>query len=186
MPANCPVMYVEDCHFSYTRHATDAIQYSWQVTRYCLVDHPFPRHYCMIEVHGTEAGGYLSARGWEAYNNTINAEMGVNAYNTVACGLRGGSALIFNNVFNNDYNSQWNVFALLDDSEDPSHTVPQSHVKSTYIWNNTVINAILLAKSSSLFTENVDYFLRVPNPTQDGFAYVPYAYPHPLTLVSTP
>lgn len=187
MPANCPVMYTEDCHFSYTRHATDAIQYSWQVTRYCLIDHPFPRNYYMFEVHGTVAGGYLSARGWEAYGNTINGEIGINAYNTVACGLRGGSAFLYSNAFVNDYNSPYNVFAYIDDTEDPSHTIPQSHVRSTYIWDNTVTNGVLLASyAPSYFHENVEYFLRAPNQAQDSFTYVSYPYPHPLTQISSP
>ena len=29
--------------------------------------------------------------------------------------------------------------------------------------------------------ENRDYFLRKPGKNEDGFEYVPYTYPHPLT-----
>jgi hypothetical protein len=186
MPANCPVMYVEDCHISYTRHATDAIQYAWVVTRYCLIDNPAPANYYMIEVHGTSAGSYLSARGWEAYNNTILDKLGVNCYNAICCGLRGGSAIIFNNNFTCDYNAPWNYFAYLDDSEDPTWTVPQAAVNGTYIWNNSVTNATLIGSIDSHFTQNVNYFLRAPTPSQDGFSYTPYTYPYPLTSTAFP
>jgi hypothetical protein len=187
MPNNCPVMYVEDCHFSYCRHATDGIQYGWQVTRYCLIDHPYPVNYYMLQVHGTAENGYLSARGSEVYNNTIIGATGINAYNTVAIGGRGGSFIVFNNTFLNDYNSNNNVFFTIDDNEDEAHTIPQSHINSTYIWSNTITNATLLASTNpTYFLENVSYFLRAPTLTQDDFTYTPYTYPHPLTQNSTP
>jgi hypothetical protein len=167
-----PVMYVEDCKISRTRHAVDGIQGGWIVARYNYIDHPYPTHYGQLNVHGCADGGWPSARGFEFYNNIVVGEPGHFAELTW---LRGGAGIIFNNSFSM---SSGNAVGLYRE-ECPQE--PDEVLHNVWIWNNTVSGGSLLNNAGS-FEEDVDYFLRAPNQEQDGFTYTPYPYPHPLTL----
>jgi len=179
IPSTFNVMYIEDCYLSRTRHATDAIQGGWQVTRFCKIDHPYPANYGMIDLHGTESNGgmsYVGGRGFEAYNNTVLSE----PTKTVTAGVwhRGGSAIIYNNTFTCDVNSAYNIWVTLL-NDDGGDYYPETQVNQTYVWDNSVTNGTNLSNEGG-YTENVEYFLRAPNMEDDGFVYTPYPYPHPL------
>ena len=65
--------------------------------------------------------------------------------------------------------------------------VQLDQVRQMWIWDNTFTDvsngdAVLLYSNDAenMILEDRDYFRRAPNAAQDGFAYVPYVYPHPL------
>jgi hypothetical protein len=174
VPTGFCVMYIEDCHLSRCRHSFDAIQGGWYVARYNLIDNPRPTNYGMINIHGTS--GWTSGRGFEAYNNTIVGASG--HYGNSAIWQRGGCSIVFNNTFTNDFNSQYNIFIALS-NDDTANQLPNTHVNNTYIWNNQIAGGTLFENTGG-YVENVNYFLRAPSLTQDGFTYTPYVYPHPL------
>jgi hypothetical protein len=181
VPSGFPVMYVEDCHMSRCRHAVDGIQGGWFTARFNLIDNAYPDNFGQIDLHGTVTGSWLSGRGFEAYNNTIVGVSG-NSDNQ-AVWERDGSALVYNNTFTNNVNSQSNTFIGLY-NDDTGNQYPNTHVTQTYIWGNTITNCALSSNSGN-YTQNVNYFLRAPTQAQDGFTYIPYAYPHPLTLTGS-
>lgn len=171
------IMYVEDSKFLRTRHATDAIQGSWNVVRFSLFEYAYP---CWgdIDLHGSQT--WYSGRGMEVYNNTIIGTTnygGISPQNLGGVRLRGGSALVFNNNVTYTQNSLYQTLMVLDDF-DYSVTYAITNIHQTYIWDNTVTNGSALRVSQG--TENTDYSLRAPNQAQDGFTYTPYPYPHPL------
>jgi hypothetical protein len=166
-----PVLYVEDCKISRTRHAVDAIQGGWIVARYNYIDHPYPKNYGQLEVHGAGGGSWPSARGFEFYNNIVVGEPGEFAE---LCWLRGGGGVVFNNSF---IMSRGYAIGLYKET---CPLQPDEVLHNVWIWNNTVSGGSLLNNYGN-FQENVDYFLRAPNQQEDGFVYTPYPYPHPLT-----
>jgi hypothetical protein len=167
-----PVMYVEDCKISRTRHAVDGIQGAWIVARHNYIDHPYQTHYGQLNVHGCADGGWPSARGFEFYNNIVVGEPGNFAELTW---LRGGAGMVFNNSFSMSSGYAIGLY------EETCPQQPDEILHDVWIWGNTVSGGTLIDNYGG-FTENVDYFLRAPNQEQDGFTYTPYPYPHPLTL----
>jgi len=164
-----PVLFVEDCKMSYCRHAVDAIQGAWLVTRYCYIDHPYPTNFGQLEVHGSEGGSWPSARGFEFYNNVVVGETGKYA----ECSwLRGGGGTVFGNSFT--VSSGYGIVLAYEGCPEPDEVL-----HNVWIWDNNMSGGTLL--NSRTFTEGEDYFLRAPNMEDDGFAYTPYTYPHPLT-----
>lgn len=155
IPTLFPTVYVEDCYFYKTRHAIASNQLGWYVFRYNTV---YQEWNSGVDVHGSSpnaAGG----RGGEVYNNHIIAPIGI--------GFRGGSGVIFNNTGGSEI---W----VMKDTEG----TPLRPLKDLWIWNNDG----KFVNYDGYYKENVNYFLRAPNQQQDGFAYTPYTYPHPLTL----
>jgi len=181
-PPQIPIMYVEDCHTIQARHAVDCIQGGFYCARYNLFEKPIPKNYGIIDIHGTESEtgmtlpSYIGGRGCEAYGNTVVGQLG--NYNNVGMMSRGGSSLVFNNKFINDFNSQYNVFDAIS-NDDGANLFPGTHVNQTYLWGNTITGGVLYGSSGG-YTENVDFFLRAPTQAQDGFTYTSYPYPHPL------
>jgi hypothetical protein len=177
----CALMYVEDCHMSYCRHATDAMGEAWNVVRFDLIDNTQYPGYGAMCLHGTgnptpAYGSNYGGRGEEVYNLTVyasdNQDLG-------GIRLRGGSAMVYNNRVIYSFNSSSNCLMCLD-NYDQDTTYPYTNINQTYIWSNTNINCTLLNVLQG--TQNVNYFLRAPTLAQDGFTYTPYPYPNPRTL----
>jgi hypothetical protein len=176
------LMIAEDCHISRSRHAIDASAGGVIVPRFCLFDHPAPY---MLQT--TNNGEISSHGGWgnvqatellEAYNNTITGSTADTDLSTVACRIRGGHGIFYNNHFNPIYpvNAGWEQRFMLMELDNPLHPITQ-----TYIWNNDYSNCLFLDnRNPSQIVENVNYFLRAPTQAQDGWTYTPYPYPHPL------
>lgn len=173
-PSNYVVAYIEDNHFSRTRHAISSNQEAWYVARYNLIDNERPQNFGMLDVHGTGGSGHPGGRGLEAYNNVF---IGTAGYG-YAQGLwiRGGGGVIYDNTFSNVYTA----LTLYNESQYGSPSYAQVH--DLYFWGNTgtVTNWIDPdgQGTGTGYLQNVNYFLYArPN-------YTPYPYPHPLTLSS--
>jgi hypothetical protein len=169
IPLGFVSVYVENNVFSNCRYATAGNEAGWYCFRYNTVN-LCPNYFdawakAGIDVHAG-ADEYNGARGLEAYSNTFNY---VADYAQQAFKLRGGGGVIWNNTIHVDV-SYW----LIDEglARDNKHTVYQM-----YMWDNTGGTI----DKDSYYKENVQYFLRAPTQAQDGFTYVPYQYPHPLT-----
>jgi hypothetical protein len=178
------IMYVEDNHFVRISQSTDGIAGSWNVVRYNLFELGV-MDWGDVDLHGSQT--WYGARGMEVYNNTFSKTTGYLNYGPNDLGgirIRGGSGIFFNNTVNYTQNNT-NQYAICLDDYDVSSSgnlYPFTDLSKTYIWSNTHINCGLL---NVLYgTSNVDYFLRAPSQAQEGFTYVPYQYPHPLTLNS--
>lgn len=194
--AGYSIMFVEDCHFSYMRHCTDAIQGGYNVVRYNLMEDPACGYWIgMADIHGPQYGGWgCGARGQEVYNNTFTAWPHVTGGSVTeypwldaACSafqLRSGAGLCFNNTYTGNGNTgEAAAFATLSNGDDPSGHFPDMGINQTYIWNNTYTGCNQIFNyNPSVIALNANYFLRAPSQAQDGFTYTPYSYPHPLTL----
>jgi hypothetical protein len=171
--ASCALMYVEDCSFDYCRHCTDGMAGAWNVVRFCLAKDEYP-NYGYFDIHGTGNRAYgnaFSARGEEVYNNTVYGVAGSDG-NNVAVRVRGGSAFIYSNTY---FSVDSGSYCVQLDDYDYSTMYPYTNINMTYIWSNTYSNCIGLNVLQG--TQNVNYFLRAPSQTQDGFTYTPYTYP---------
>lgn len=155
------VVYIEDCTFSRCRHAIAGGAGAWYVVRHCKFTEPRPKNFGVIDVHG---GG----RGLEAYDNLI---IGAADYpGSQAFWIRGGGGTIFNNTIQG---CGYGVMLSADPGIQEKYKV-----KDMYIWNNTQDGGTPLTTGD--YIENVDYFL------YEKPGYVPYPYPHPLALETTP
>jgi hypothetical protein len=178
------IMYVEDNHFVRVSQSTDGIQGAWVVVRYNLFElgvYPWGD----VDLHGSQE--WYGARGMEVYNNTFvgtTGYLGVNPQDLGGIRIRGGSGLFFNNTVQYTQYSDMQCVICLDDYDVSASgdSYPITDLSQTYIWSNNPINCDLL--NVRFGTQNVNYFLRAPAQAQDGFTYVPYQYPHPLTLNS--
>lgn len=191
------VVYIEDNSFRRCRHDIAGVgsgSGGWYVARHNYFTDNILEHLgSFVDNHG---GG----RGFEVYNNTfVDVPADYRSlpdhwgqYLNRGVNPRGGSGVIFNNTIINcnqgvgltndqDVNSKWRLHDF-------------------WVWNNTFVNVNSNISVSTqtygfndslpyynftyVINESVDYFLRAPNQTLDGFTYIPYPYPHPLTLSS--
>lgn len=156
-------VYVEDCEFWTCRHAITVSQYGYYVARHNVFHTPLSPGMPYVEVHGW---GFPSGRGIEVYDNIIYGAMGM--------AIHGGGGVIFDNTLIGcitgiqlsnpvNYDGSTNSKELLNDM---------------WLWGNNFQN---VSMSFSIWednwqTEDITYHLF----EKDG--YVPYQYPHPLTL----
>jgi len=173
--AGAGIVYFEDNHFSYNRHATDAMDGGYPVVRYNLFDEPA----CMYSAASANIHGpaYPSAYGAEYYKNKfIGAPRNgkpwnrSDSYYSIATGLRGGKSLVYDNDFVCSTPSSSNYFIQLGAGDYVAGREEQQ-IKETYIWNNTHTGT-WFSKVDSPIVLNRDYFLQ-------AFPYTPYPYPHP-------
>ena len=178
-------VYIENCNFTRCRHAISANGGGYYVSRYNYFEKC--SSYGQNDAHGGGAGGY-GTRGIESYSNVFNfADESYSFGQDAAVEMRGGGGVCWNNtvILNPSYGTP--TVTLSSDGESPPYDVEQF-----YIWNNTAVwtNGTAVNFNSRIdtgdYTQNVNYFLRAPNQTLDGFTYTPFTYPHPLTLQTTP
>jgi hypothetical protein len=170
-------IFIEDNYFSKWRHVTcsnDGIHY---VFRNNIVENSYGIG--EADSHGSYADSSnpyaVGTRAMEVYNNIFrNPDPRWNSQ-PWAINIRGGSGIIFNNTIIGYYG----LLDLNNDYGNYAPYAPQCAVNQTYIWNNTLNGGIIVHYSADSVL-NVNYFLRAPNLAQDGFAYTPYQYPHPL------
>lgn len=200
------LIYVEDSILRRCRHEIDQSNGGMIVVRYCLFDHMADETnyaggnslWSAGEVcsHPYWADGSYSGLMLEAYKNTfINTNMHRDCpihpdqpHSMLAIVQRGGYGFYFGNSYYQPEkapNFQSIFIWLREESQDPAGEI--GIIEQSYIWNNTATNAssefTASGNSNHTPTENVDYFLRAPNQSQDGWTYTTYPYPHPLVSV---
>jgi hypothetical protein len=164
-------VFVEDCYFEKWRHCTVGNYGAHVVTRHNKVKDVFA--YAVIDAHGygyIKGDGTVSrgTRAMEIYDNQfLNPIQWANAI-----WIRGGAAIIFNNVAEG-----FSQFLFM--SQEASDEVPECQVHDVWIWNNNIGDATVSEwhGDKNPIVENADYFRHAPG----TFDYVPYQYPHPLT-----
>ena len=166
-PLGFPIVYIEDNIISRCRHAISSTQGAWYVARHNTIDEARPKNFGSIDVHGDAGSGAPGGRGLEAYNNNITGSAGYGA--AQAFWIRGGGGVIYDN---NMDNISYGISLYRG-------TVEEGLIRTLYIWDNICDGTFL--NNDGGYVENTDYFLREPSQAQDGFAYTPYPYPHPLT-----
>jgi hypothetical protein len=173
LPEPQPI-YIEDCNFTRYRHAVSATGEGYYVVRNCHFEKPF---YASCDLHPT-------SRGYELYNNTFDlTDQSYSGGQSSVCQLAGGGGILWNNTAILPSSMYLRTFRLLN----PNALAPPYDVEQFYVWNNTakfsdgtLIDFNSRGTNEANYTENVNYFLRAPNQTLDGFTYTPYTYPHPL------
>ncbi|MEM3765638.1 MAG: hypothetical protein QXU46_01270 [Candidatus Bathyarchaeia archaeon] len=174
-------VYIEDCYFTGCRHAVACSNAGAYVLRYSIIEDSLISEYATTgHPVRTNVFGMLSC---EIYNVTVR-NTGKNGIPFSGPLIEGGSALIYNNTFQNLY-----VGIELGSCEDADGTPyhPKGHTREVYIWNNTFLNCLTNISTHSnegmggcpAPVLNQDYFLHAPDASMN---YVSYAYPHPLTL----
>lgn len=202
-------LFVEDCSFESTggmhSHTLTGACGSRYVYRHNLARRPT---YSDVDLHGFCFDTCTSGRLFEVYENTF---VGLNNGYNWTLNLRGGEGVVFNNTFTNEGGSFPGLIHLQDyraHSDCPAVT-PQScslvdpdtpstwempdrpcfyQVHNTFIWGN-VHNGVasfpaVKPEDARHIVEDRDFFLRAPSRGLDGFDYVPYVYPHPLTAMA--
>jgi len=172
-------VFIEDNYFSKWRHcvaSNDGVHY---VFRHNVVDGDYGTG--SIDAHGSYADANfpyaVGTRAIEVYDNIFENPDTTWGAGTWAINLRGGSGIVFNNTLVGYY-------ALMDITNDVGNYAPycpQCHLNQTYIWNNGLGSGTLVHNKYDVQLD-VNYFLREPSLAQDGFDYMPYQYPHPITL----
>lgn len=169
------VTYIENNYFSGTRHAISAYASGAYVARF----NTFTNMHVFYgsghaDVHGAYPDGVYGGRYMEVYNNTFLNPANDPNYPRMftyakALRMRGGGGVFFNNVGTN----YAYLVALATDAGNPSN--PKCGVRDLWLWNNTYDHAYIENEASEA-VQDVDYFL------YEKADYVPYPYPHPLTL----
>jgi len=196
-------IFIEDNEFYGAQHAIVGHGNAHYVARY---NHFIGQSGHVIDAHGPGYGPPCGTRLVEAYNNVFDSPI----VNWKAFGIRGGSAVIFNNELIDFDNG-----ALLTLESRADEYAPEMRLHDTWIWGNTFynlgkdyesqcpgnylggtphcnevfvwnINVHAGLDSLTEIQENREFFLRAPNLQQDGFTYIPYIYPHPLVGAPLP
>ena len=173
-------IFIEDCEFEGGKsyHATvghGAIHY---VVRHSRLRGP---RCSLIDAHGPGWGPPRGTRCVEIYENELTCE-------GTGAGIRGGGGVFFGNTITN---AKVGITLLLESRSKGAYPV-QDQVRQVWVWDNVYTNVPTRVKVTSwggtqgmdpdeYIKENRDYFLRKPGKNEDGFEYVPYTYPHPLT-----
>jgi len=195
-------IFIEDCDFYGCHHAIVGHGNAHYVARYNSFQNGNSHQ---IDAHGPGYGPPCGTRLVEVYNNVFNYSP---EYTWKAFAIRGGDAVIFNNVIK-DYDN--GILLCLETRSEGPYPVPMQ-VRNAWIWDNTFINLgknnekrcpgdweagsphcnevlvwdiadDLKMESKNYIRENREYYLRKPTQEQDGFTYKPYTYPHPLQSV---
>jgi hypothetical protein len=178
------ITYIEDCTISSCRHAIagEPQSYGFYVLRHCTMTDMIVAGYGSYQdVHG---GG----EGCECYDNTIintpvdyrSAHNHWGEYQGIGFYPRGGFGLFYNNTIQN-FQDSGSAITLANDQSSWGY----ARLNGVWIWDNNYVNCptqLTLMPGAFTITQNVEYFLRSPNQAQDGFTYIPYPYPHPLTI----
>ena len=176
------ITYIEDNHFSRCRHSIASNGNSYYVSRHNIFDRSF---YGNTDVHGN-AGNGIGGRGMESYDNFFDLrDESYGDGQDAGHVLRGGGGVVCNNqiIFNSAFPNVPSVYLIRENNN------PPYSIDDLYIWSNTaedqngnVIPFNNRIRNDGGFVENSDYYLRGPSQAQDGFIYMPYPYPHPLTI----
>ena len=163
-------VFIEDNYFSQWRHCASANNGAHYVFRHNVVKYDYG--FGSIDAHGASTPTNQGTRAIEVYENEFLDPLDVPDPQEDGIYFRGGGGVIFNNHFR-DYN--WMII-FWDESSDPTY-----HPHDLWIWNNTLENMRFGMMTSYMGTqeEGVDYFL------YEKSGYIPYPYPHPLTIEAT-
>lgn len=157
-------VFIENCYFEKWRHCVSGNYGAHYVFRYCTINNDFGFGSLDAHSYGVEPN-QVGTRATEIYNNQFINNI---QYNYVTY-IRGGAGVAFNN-----YVADYNQFIYLINEA----SWDKCWCRNWYIWNNTLIGCQLLSKNDPLgnIEEGSEYFFSQP------VWYVPYQYPHPLTL----
>lgn len=185
------IWFIEDCSLYRCRHmvAGGSQSYGYYVLRNCHLEDMIVAGYGSYQdVHG-------GAEGCEVYNNVLQntpvdgrslPQSYWGEYTGIGLYSRGGFALYYGNEIRN----MGTAIALVNDQSSND----DYRLNGVWVWSNSYVScgrAFSTTPNVFPIRENVEYFLRSPSQEQDGFTYVSYTYPHPLTLgdfpvISTP
>lgn len=174
------VVYIEDCTFRRCRHSIAANGGAHYVARHNYFTEMILAHYgSYVDAHGGTPSA-VGTRCVEIYDNTIE-DSPCDArslpdprywgqYLGLGIGIRGGGGVIFNNTIKYCRNG----IRLYSD-----FAYEQTKPRDIWIWDNTFVeveNPFEAWQDPISIRENIDYFLYAK------LGYIPYPYPHPLTL----
>lgn len=177
-------VFIEDNYFSYWRHAVSANNGMHYVFRHNVVEGS-----CGIgDVDAHQAYTFISTRAMEIYDNQFldpatNATTGALLWDDQPnpVNLRGGALVMFNNQIR-DYMYAVGVVGADGNTVFPRGT-PTTAECPAYAWNNTNLHggAHWDQYRNGQFWLGANPVQMTPMPN-----YIPYPYPHPLTLGQTP
>jgi len=168
------VTYIEDNYFAGARHSISAYATGAYVARHNVFTDMhvyYPSGHA--DVHGAYPDGVYGGRYTEVYDNTFLNPANDADYPRMfdyarALRMRGGGGVFFNNTA-----AHYSYLISLA-KDDGNAAIPKCKVRDLWIWGNTYDNDFIDFEAS--YTQDVDYFLYKKS------GYVPYPYPHPLTL----
>lgn len=165
-------VFVEDCFFSGCRHSVTIFAGGIAVLRHSISTDLWSLYYSgHFDCHGAYENGALGGRAFEVYENkffnpSTNLFYSSMQREAVACRLRGGGGLIYNNTIF-DFNSAINF-----SGDSGNDTYPQCRPNEIHIYDNLLSNTPILTQTEGYPIGN--YYLSPPS------NYTAYPYPHPL------
>ena len=165
-------VFIEDCYFEKWRHCVASNNGAHYVFRHNTIKNDFG--YGSLDAHGTYTN--VGTRAIEVYENELLDPMPVGTGIKDAIWFRGGGGVVFNNIVT----GYERLAYLVNEGE-----VEKCYPHDIWVWNNDLpagVSPVVVytdpVKGGAV--EGIDYFLYAKPD------YVPYPYPHPLTLEATP
>jgi hypothetical protein len=125
-----------------------------------------------IDAHGFDYWP-RGSRSYEVYNNTVKV-----GKRWLACNIRGGDGVIFNNQFSGTY--AYGIMLQDYGAREKHFGYPaKDQIRDLYIWNNT-LNGAPLTLGNIIVRETTHIKLGRDFRMQARPGYRPYTYPHPL------
>jgi len=173
-------VFVEDCYFEQKNIGDDHMSHhvasnngSRYVFRYNTTDDGYMSPQA-IDVHGNKFGGIRGSRNYEIYKNKVQAE-----HRWLGMLIRGGDGVIWGNELTGDYTRPIDLMHEGRDGDGNCAYPCDDQIRSLYIWDNNYNGRTISSvnvRHPSLIKLGRDYFMtKMPG-------YVPYPYPHPLTV----
>ena len=158
-------VFIEDCYFKKWRHCVCANNGGHFVFRYNTIEEDFG--YGSLDVH--EYRTETSGRAAEIYNNIFSDPE--EDWGKYAIKWRGGGGVAFNNIV-----TGYKRLAYLVENAEVQEETYQPH--DIWVWNNNLPGDCVDVSVDGDIQEGVHYWRNAPH----TFNYIPYPYPHPLTL----
>lgn len=183
--------YVEDCYFEGCRHAVTGNFAGAYVLRYSTIEDQG-----MYSAVTTGHPARLDSIGMltqEIYNVTVR-NTGTYTSKHIGFLIEGGSSLIYNNTIIDITDSILN----LGTSEYINDFFPLGNINNVYVWDNSITGTnpapYISNNAGGTPVEGIDYWTDLTGAYTtaqvqslvDAKGYVPYQYPHPLTLQEFP
>jgi len=180
-------VFIEDNYFTGCRHCVS----SWSGGKYVFRYNYIEKHAVvsdggmwMVDAHPVRTSDVVVPAGrWaEVYGNIFVGNQGTPWVYGVT--IDGGAAFVYNNTYDNSQGGIYYAygFDMSTSAGTSSSNIQKYKTNQVYIWNNQGDDTCSdLYYNPNPNIVHIGTEVKFINPATDGFNYIPYTYPHPLT-----